>query len=188
MPRWPAALLLVVLMLAAAACGGGGDEEYSPEVEREFTESCVDSAVESGDGALGETEATAYCSCTYREIETNIPFEQFAEYDEQAREDPDTPPPPEFREAAEKCRADQGYSAAVKQSFTSQCVESALAGEGSITEAQAREYCDCTFAEIEANVPFDEFAEYDAKARKDPSAEPPPKIAAAVETCAESVG
>jgi hypothetical protein len=65
-------------------------------------------------------------------------------------------------------------------------VESAV-DEG-LTKPEAREYCGCTFAEIKAKLPFEEFAEYDAKARKDPSAEPPPKLAAAVKRCAESIG
>ena len=182
----PGAFLVIVLALAAAACGGGGEEGYSPEVERNFTQECVDEAMAAADGALMEADAREYCSCTYDEIEATVPFAEFAEYDDRAREDEDAKLPPELEQAAAGCRAEQGYSESTEKAFVASCAESAVA-EG-LSQAQAREYCGCTFAEIEAKVPFEEFAESDAKARKDPSAEPPPKLAAAAEHCAESIG
>jgi len=177
--------LVVVLALVAAGCGGGEDA-YSPEVERNFTDECVDSAVGNEQSGLSEAEATEYCSCTYDEISAEVPFAEFAEYDEQAREDEATPLPPKFEDAAIRCRIEQGYTEGVGRTFTSECVKSAV--EDGVGEAQAREFCGCAFSEIKAKVPFEEFAEYDAKARKDPSAKPPPAMNAAIERCAESLG
>lgn len=179
------ALLAIVPALAVSACGGG-EEAYSPEVERNFMEECVGGAEKSGAGAQVEAEAREYCSCSYDKMEATVPFAEFAEYDDQAREDEDAPLPPKFAAIIEACRLEQGYSATTETTFVASCVESAV-GEG-LSNAQAREYCGCTYREIKAKVPFEEFAEYDAKARKNPSAAPPPKMAAAVERCAESIG
>ena len=181
----PAALVVIALAFAAAACGGG-EEEYSPEVESNFMEECVKGAAEVGAGAQVEAETREYCSCSYDKVEATVPFEEFAAYDERAREDENTPLPPKFAAIVESCRLEQGYSAITEKSFIDSCVASAV-DEG-LSEAQAQDYCDCTYREIEANVPFEEFAEYDAKAQKDPSAQPPPKMTAAVERCAESIG
>jgi hypothetical protein len=45
------------------------------------------------------------------------------------------------------------------------------------------ELCRCAYAVIKAKVPFDEFADYDAKVLKNPSANPPPRIVAALRPC-----
>lgn len=181
----PAALVVIALALTAAACGGG-EEEYSPEVESNFMEECVKGAEEAGAGAQVETETREYCSCSYDKLEATVPFEEFAEYDEQASEDENTPLPPKFAAIVESCALEQGYSAITEKSFVDACVESAI-DEG-LSKSEAQQYCGCTYKEIEAKVPFEEFTEYDAKAQKDPSAEPPPKMAAAVERCAELIG
>jgi hypothetical protein len=186
MPKPLGALVVVLLALAAPACGGGGDEAYSPEVERNFTEECVGEAVDAGEGALLEVDARAFCSCTYTEIEATVPFAEFAKYDDQAREDENAKLPSKFEAAAIGCRTKLGYSKSTERTFLSTCAGSAV--EEGLSRSEAREYCGCTYAEIKAKVPFEEFAEYDAKAQRDPSAAPPPKMAAAVERCAESLG
>jgi hypothetical protein len=180
------AFLAIVLALAAAACGGGEEEAYSPQVESNFMEECVGGAERDDAGAKVEAETREYCSCTYGELEATVPFAEFAEFDQQASEDEDAPLPPKFVAIAEACRLKQGYSATTEKTFVDACAASAV--EEGLSEAQAQDYCDCTYTEIKANVPFEEFAEYDAKAQKDPSATPPPKMTAAVERCAESVG
>ena len=66
-----------------------------------------------------------------------------------------------------------------------ECVKAAVAqGQGQLTEAKARDYCQCTYDDIEANVPFDQFAAFDEAATKDDDATPPPGIAAAAQRCA----
>ena len=98
-----AALTAAAITLAAAACGSSEDEGYSPQVEESFTTECVKSATAGGDGEFTEQEAQSYCKCTYDEIEATVPFDQFAEYDEKAREDENTPLPPKMNAAVEKC-------------------------------------------------------------------------------------
>ena len=106
MARRLAACLFVALALAVAGCGG--EDDYSDNVEENFTEECVKSAVESGDGALTEAQADEYCQCTYDDIEANVPFEEFAEYDDRAREDENAPVPPKIAAAAERCAESLG--------------------------------------------------------------------------------
>lgn len=100
--RVSAAGLFAALALLAAGCGGE-DEGYSAEVESNFMEQCVPSALESGKGALSEAKAREYCQCGYDEIEATVPYEEFAEYDEKAREDPSTPLPPKMKAVIERC-------------------------------------------------------------------------------------
>ena len=98
-----AALAVVALALAASACGSSEEEGYSPQVEESLTTECIKSATASGQGAFTEEEARSYCKCTYDEIEATVPFQEFAEYDEKAREDEDIPLPPKMEAAVEKC-------------------------------------------------------------------------------------
>ena len=152
-------------------------------MERNFTEECVDSAVEAQESGLNKAEATEYCSCTYDEIRAKVPF---AEYDGQAREDEAAPLPQKLEAAAARCRLRQGYTEGVAKTFTSECVESAV--DDGVGEAKAREFCGCVVAEAKAKVPFEVFAEFDTKAQKDPSAKPPAAMDAAIQRCAKSLG
>jgi hypothetical protein len=66
-----------------------------------------------------------------------------------------------------------------------ECVKAAVEqGEGNLEEANARDYCQCTYDDIEANVPFDEFAEFDAAVTENEDATPPPEVVAAARRCA----
>jgi hypothetical protein len=106
MARRLAALLFAALALAVAGCGG--EDDYSEDVEETFTEECVKAAIESGQGALTEAQADEYCQCTYDDIEANVPFEEFAEYDERAQEDENAPVPPKIAAAVERCAKSLG--------------------------------------------------------------------------------
>lgn len=99
---------LAALALVAAGCGGSAEEGYSPAVEESFTAECVKAANAAGQGALSEADAREYCTCAYDDIEANVPFEVFAEYDERAREDENAEPPPAIAAAAERCAEDVG--------------------------------------------------------------------------------
>ena len=180
------ALLVIVPALAAAACGGGGAEGYSPEVKGNFMDECVEGAVDASGGAAIEAATQEYCSCTYDELAASVPYEEFAEGEERAPEDEDVPLPPEYEAAVAKCRAEQGYSEGTRAVFVATCVKSAV--DQQLTEAEAQDYCRCAFAELKAKIPYTEFDRYDAQARRDPSAELPPKLAAVFEHCAGSLG
>jgi hypothetical protein len=81
---------------------------------------------------------------------------------------------------------EDSYSPEVKENFTTECVKSAVEeGAGALTDAKANAFCNCTYDDIAATVPFDEFKEYDAKAREDPNTPPPPRIEAAVDRCVD---
>ena len=97
----------VVAAVALAAAGCGGDESYNDDVEESFTTECVKAASE-GEGALTEAEADRYCQCTYDDIEANVPFEEFADYDDAVREDENAPVPPKIEAAAERCAESLG--------------------------------------------------------------------------------
>ena len=99
--------MVAALTLAVVGCGGG-EEGYSEDVKERFTAECVPAALESGAGALSDAQARQYCNCTYDYLEANIPYEEFAEFDEKSREDPETPLPPKFDAVAERCAESLG--------------------------------------------------------------------------------
>ena len=86
------------------------------------------------------------------------------------------------------CGGEEGYSEDVEETFMAECVPAAIeAGAGALSEDRAREYCKCSYDEIEAAVPFDEFAEYEEKSREHPETPLPPKAAGIARRCAASL-
>jgi hypothetical protein len=77
-----------------------------------------------------------------------------------------------------------GYSPEVEETFIEGCL--ANSGDG-LTDAKAREFCQCAYDDVEATVPFEEFEEYDAKTREDPNTPLPPRINAVLERCVSKV-
>jgi hypothetical protein len=72
--------------LALAACGGGGEPtSFTPEVEDNFVNSCVDSAT-TGATPAEESDAERICGCMYNELKQRMSFEEFKAADESLRE------------------------------------------------------------------------------------------------------
>jgi hypothetical protein len=72
--------------LALAACGGGGEPtSFTPEVEDNFVNSCVDSAT-TGAIPAEESDAERICGCMYNELKQRMSFEEFKAADESLRE------------------------------------------------------------------------------------------------------
>ena len=72
--------------MALAACGGGGEPtSFTPEVEDNFVNSCVDSAT-TGATAAEESDAERICGCMYNELKQRMSFEEFKAADESLRE------------------------------------------------------------------------------------------------------
>ena len=66
------------------------------------------------------------------------------------------------------------YSPEVEEAFTGGCVDQAMeTSNDAVPRTEAEEYCSCTYDEVAANVPFEEFAEYDARVEEDENARPP---------------
>jgi len=72
--------------MALAACGGGGEPtSFTPEVEDNFVNSCVDSAT-TGATPAKESDAERICGCIYNELKQRMSFEEFKAADESLRE------------------------------------------------------------------------------------------------------
>jgi len=72
--------------MALAACGGGGEPtSFTPEVEDNFVNSCVDSAT-TGATPAEESDAERICGCMYNELKQRMSFEEFKAADESLRE------------------------------------------------------------------------------------------------------
>jgi hypothetical protein len=85
--RAPLALAAAVAAaMALAACGGGGEPtSFTPEVEDNFVNSCVDSAT-TGATPAEESDAERICGCMYNELKQRMSFEEFKAADESLRE------------------------------------------------------------------------------------------------------
>ena len=79
------ATIAVAAALALAACGGGEPTSYSPEVQENFVNSCVDSAM-NGTTPPAESEAEQVCGCMYDELSARMSFEEFKAADASLRE------------------------------------------------------------------------------------------------------
>lgn len=72
-------------MLALAACGGGEPTSYTPEVQENFVNSCVDSATTAATPA-DESDAEQVCGCMYNELKARMTFDEFKAADESLRD------------------------------------------------------------------------------------------------------
>jgi hypothetical protein len=70
--------------------------------------------------------------------------------------------------------AGEGYTEQIRTNFMTAC-----AAQAGATEAQ----CECTFDEIAAAVPIEEFTAYDQAVRQDPGSPPPSWLTTAVTAC-----
>ena len=76
----------VVAAMALAACEGGGEPtSFTPEVEDNFVNSCVDSAT-TGATPAEESDAERICGCMYNELRQRMSFEEFKAADQSLRE------------------------------------------------------------------------------------------------------
>lgn len=72
--------------MALAACGGGGEPtSFTPEVEDNFVNSCVDSAT-TGATPAEESDAERICGCMYNELKQRMTFDEFKAADDSLRE------------------------------------------------------------------------------------------------------
>ena len=85
--RAPLALVAAAAAaMALAACGGGGEPtSFTPEVEDNFVNSCVDSAT-TGATPAEESDAERICGCMYNELRQRMSFEEFKAADQSLRE------------------------------------------------------------------------------------------------------
>ena len=75
----------LVLAIALAACGGDEPTTYTPEVQENFVNSCVDTATSAATPA-DESDAERLCSCMYTELKARMSFEEFKTADKSLRE------------------------------------------------------------------------------------------------------
>lgn len=95
-------------LLFAGACGGDDDDDagavtgddYSPELEASFLETCVPAAA-------GAADPEGMCQCAYDKIVETVPFDEFKAYDEALREDPSATPPDGLVDATTECATAQ---------------------------------------------------------------------------------
>jgi len=78
-------LATVAMAMALAACGGDEPTTYTPEVQENFVNSCVDSAT-SGTAPADESDAEQLCGCMYNELKARMSFEEFKTADQSLRE------------------------------------------------------------------------------------------------------
>jgi hypothetical protein len=80
------ATALAAATVAFSGCGGGSEPtSFTPEVEENFVNSCVDSATE-GSYPTDESDAERICGCMYDELRTRMSFEEFKAADDSLRE------------------------------------------------------------------------------------------------------
>jgi hypothetical protein len=80
-----AATAAVAATMALAACGGDEPTSYTPEVQENFVNSCVDSAT-NGTTLSPESDAERVCGCMYNELKARMSFEEFKAADASLRE------------------------------------------------------------------------------------------------------
>lgn len=80
-----AAAIALAAALALAACGGDEPTSFTPEVEENFVNSCVDSAM-NGTTPPAESDAERICGCMYDELKARMSFDEFKAADESLRE------------------------------------------------------------------------------------------------------
>lgn len=80
------ATALVAATAALSGCGGGSEPtSFTPEVQDNFVDSCVDSATE-GSSPASESDAERICGCMYDELKAHMSFEEFKAADDSLRE------------------------------------------------------------------------------------------------------
>ena len=82
---WGLATAAIVGAIALTACGGGEPTGYTPEVQENFVNSCVDSATTAATPA-DETDAERICGCMYNELKARMTFDEFKAADQSLRE------------------------------------------------------------------------------------------------------
>ena len=80
-----AVAMAMAMAMALAACGGDEPTTYTPEVQENFVNSCVDSAT-SGTAPADESDAEQLCGCMYNELKARMSFEEFKTADQSLRE------------------------------------------------------------------------------------------------------
>jgi hypothetical protein len=91
-------------LLFASACSGDDDDsagavsgdDYGPELEASFLETCVPAAA-------GAPDPEGMCQCAYDKIVDTVPFAEFKAYDEALREDSTATPPDGLNAAVTEC-------------------------------------------------------------------------------------
>ena len=73
------------MTMALASCGGSEPTSYTPEVQENFVNSCVDSAT-TGATPAPEADAERVCGCMYDELKARMSFEEFKAADASLRE------------------------------------------------------------------------------------------------------
>jgi hypothetical protein len=95
-------LLAGASLLIASACSGDDDDDaatnggYNDDVEQAFMSQCVPAAA-------GAPDPQGMCQCAFDGIKENVPFEEFKDFDEAVREDPNAPAPAGIEEATTAC-------------------------------------------------------------------------------------
>ena len=79
------ATALVAATLGFSGCGGSEPMSFTPEVQENFVNSCVDSAT-SGTAPADESDAEQLCGCMYDELKARMSFEEFKTADQSLRE------------------------------------------------------------------------------------------------------
>jgi hypothetical protein len=79
------ATALVAGTVGLSGCGGSEPTTFTPEVQENFVNSCVDSATE-GSSPATESDAERICGCMYDELKTRMSFEEFKAADDSLRE------------------------------------------------------------------------------------------------------
>ena len=80
------ATALVSATVGFSGCGDGSEPtSFTPEVQENFVNSCVDSATE-GSSPADESDAERICGCMYDELKARMSFEEFKAADDSLRE------------------------------------------------------------------------------------------------------
>jgi hypothetical protein len=79
------ATALAASAIAFSGCGGSEPTSFTPEVEENFVNACIDSATE-GSAPASESDADRICGCMYDELKSRMTFDEFKAADQSLRE------------------------------------------------------------------------------------------------------
>ncbi len=79
------ATALVAATVAFSGCGGSEPTSFTPEVQENFVNACVDSAT-TGTAPAAESDAERICGCMYDELKARMTFDEFKAADDSLRQ------------------------------------------------------------------------------------------------------
>jgi len=138
---------LTIFWVLSTACQRDVEAAYTPAERAAFVPACTQAF-----GARGMPNLDALCACVYDTLEQTVPYDQAAEWMQQAakRTQADTP----LDDLLRRCYAQSGgatYPAVIRRHLLTTCEAT---HKTAMEPKKAEAYCACYIAELEKRVPI----------------------------------